>query len=88
LNASGTYHVAGRDVISRYDFAMAIARVFSLATSLITAITTDQLKQAAPRPMKSGLVVEKAMQELGVQLSEAEEGLQTFKKVLEASSPF
>lgn len=85
LNANGSYHVAGRDVISRYDFAMAIARVFALDPSLITAITTDQLQQAAPRPMKSGLVVEKAIKELAVRLSKAEEGLHIFKNVLEAS---
>jgi dTDP-4-dehydrorhamnose reductase len=87
VNASGTFHIAGRDVISRYDFAMAIARVFALDPSLITAITTDQLKQAAPRPMKSGLVVEKAIRELGVRLSGAEEGLRFFKNVLDAAHP-
>lgn len=84
-NAGGIYHVAGRDVISRYDFAMAIANAFALDADLITAITTDQLRQAAPRPMKSGLKVDKVIRELGVPLSTTAEGLLKFKRTMAAA---
>lgn len=85
VDAGGVYHVAGRDVVSRYAFAMAIAHAFALDADLITAITTDQLRQAAPRPMKSGLKVDKVVRTLGVSLSTTAEGLLKFKRTIAAA---
>ncbi len=71
----GVYHMAGSEIVDRYSFAMKIAEIFELDNQLIQAITTAQLQQQAPRPMKSGLLVEKAMRDLGVRLSNVEDGL-------------
>lgn len=82
-----TYHgivnVAGRDIVSRYDFALKIADIFGLDSSLIKAIRTADLKQKAPRPLRSGLVVDKALNALGLELSTLEEGLRKYKALVE-----
>jgi len=75
-----TFHVAGSEIIDRYNFALKIAEVFGLDEELITPITTLELKQKAPRPLNSGLTVEKAISDLDVNLSNIEEGLRIFKK--------
>ena len=74
------FHVAGSEVIDRYNFALKIAEIFNLDKELITPITTAELKQDAPRPLNSGLIVDKAIRGLGVKLSDVEEGLKKFKK--------
>jgi len=78
-NYHGIINVAGREIISRYDFALKIAEVFDLDASLINPITTADLKQKAPRPLKSGLIVDKALYSLGLELSNVEEGLLKYK---------
>ncbi len=82
--AEGFYHVAGTEIIDRYTFARKIAAVFDLDERLITPITTADLHQEAPRPMRSGLIVEKAIRELGVELSDATGGLVKLKQQLSA----
>lgn len=74
------YHVSGSETIDRYNFALQIADVFGLDKNLITPITTPELKQQALRPLKSGFVVDKAVSELGINLSNVAEGLKKFKK--------
>ena len=73
-------HVSGSEIIDRYHFALKIAEVFGLDESLITPITTKELKQAAPRPLKSGFIVDKAVKELNMSFSNVEQGLKTMKK--------
>ncbi|MBD3384143.1 dTDP-4-dehydrorhamnose reductase [candidate division KSB1 bacterium] len=80
---SGIYHIAGSEIVSRYDFAKTIAGVFGLDGDLIQPITTGELEQKAPRPLNSGLRIEKAMQELEIAPKDVKTGLECFKKQLE-----
>lgn len=57
--ASGTYHTAGGERISRYEFARKIALFYGLDESLIEPITSDRLRQKARRPSDSSLDVSK-----------------------------
>jgi dTDP-4-dehydrorhamnose reductase len=83
----GVIHLAGREIISRFDFAGKIAKIFNLDSSLINPISTSYFKQRAPRPLQSGLVVDKALCTLGLELSDAEGGLRKYKAVVESESP-
>lgn len=56
---SGVFNIAGQEVISRYDWAVAIAKYYSLNLSLINKIDSKSLNQIAPRPLKSGLHIDK-----------------------------
>ncbi len=78
--ALGTYHLAGREIVNRFAFARSIAAVFDLDDGLIKPATTPELKQAAHRPLNSGLIIEKAIRELGVEFSDVVGGLQKLKR--------
>jgi dTDP-4-dehydrorhamnose reductase len=79
LGKTGVYNIAGRDIVNRYEFAVRLAQVFGLDASLIQPIKTAQLRQPAPRPLKSGLLTLKAEVELGYNPSSVEQGLRTLK---------
>lgn len=83
----GVIHVAGREIVSRYDFAVKIARIFDLNRSLINPISTADFKQKAPRPLNSGLVVDKALYTLGLELSDVEGGLRKYKAIVDNEAP-
>ena len=83
-NGIGIYHTSGSETINRYDFTLRVAEVFQLDSSLIKKTTSDRLKQPAPRPLKSGLRIDKIWRELGVTFSSVMEGLQVLKKQMEA----
>ncbi len=78
----GVYNIGGKEFLSRYDFTMKIADFFQLDKSLITPITTAELNQAAPRPLKSGLLILKAQTELGYKPHSIDESLAKMKKEL------
>lgn len=60
----GIYNIGGRELLSRYDFAIRIADFFKLDKKLILKILTKELNQPAPRPLKSGLINLKAETEI------------------------
>ncbi len=80
----GVVNVAGREIAGRYDFALKIAELFDLDASLISPIETHELNQKAPRPLNSGLIVEKATQLLDMKLSNMEEGIRKYQARLHA----
>ncbi len=82
MERTGVYNLAGREILTRYEFALKLAKVFNLDAALINPITTDSLKQPAPRPLKSGLITLKAEVELGFKPSTAEQGLLILKTQL------
>lgn len=76
----GTYHTAGRTRLSRYEFAVKIARKLNFDEKLITPTTTDQLKQVAKRPMDSSLSVEKIEKDLALRAPTIDEALDRFSQ--------
>lgn len=81
-NKTGIYNIGGKEFLSRYEFSEIIAEFFSLNKNLIKPITTDELKQAARRPLKSGLLTLKAETELGYKPHSIKETLAIIKKEL------
>ncbi len=79
LGKTGIYNIAGREICSRYDFAIRLAKTFGLDPALIAPIKTAELHQPAPRPLKSGLITLKAETDLGIKPSNVEEGLIVLK---------
>ncbi len=76
----GVLNIAGREILDRLTFARLVAQVFDLDETPIGPITTDALNQAAPRPLNSGLLVDKAINEFNIELSDAREGLIKLKE--------
>ena len=75
----GIYHISGCELISRYDFALKLAKVFGLDSSSIKAEKTARLNQLAARPLKSGFITLKAESGLGLRTMNVDQGLQTLK---------
>ncbi|MHA1491986.1 MAG: SDR family oxidoreductase [Promethearchaeota archaeon] len=65
-NKNGIYNVAGPDYCSRYIFALKIARILGLKENLIKPVETKDLNQAAKRPLKAGLIIDKIRAEINV----------------------
>ena len=80
--ALGLYHYGDKEYMNRYEFAHLIAKVFDLDASLILPISTTDLKQPAPRPLKSGLKTEKIESALGIVPNSVETCLQEIRKQL------
>jgi dTDP-4-dehydrorhamnose reductase len=82
LGKNGIYNIAGREIVNRLHFAVRLAEIFGLDPALIHGIKTADLKQPAPRPLKSGLITLKAETELGIKPSSVLEGLMILKSQL------
>jgi dTDP-4-dehydrorhamnose reductase len=63
-NFSGVYHCGGDQYLTRFNFAKLIATEFGLDVSLIKPISTQELNQIAPRPLKGGLKTDKLISDL------------------------
>jgi len=72
---TGIYHTAGGTRLSRYEFALKIARKLNLDEALVAPIATHQLKQIAKRPLDSSLNVEKAQKDLKLKMLTIDEAL-------------
>jgi dTDP-4-dehydrorhamnose reductase len=75
----GVYHLAGATRISRYDFAVELARTFELDADLIIKSRMSEMKWAAKRPADSSLDTSKAFRCLEAKPWSIEEALRTLK---------
>jgi dTDP-4-dehydrorhamnose reductase len=60
----GVWHTCGAEVLSRVEFGRALCEVFGFDAGLIVPVKLAELKLPAPRPLRSGLRVDKARREL------------------------
>lgn len=77
--SSGVYHLAGKDCIDRYRFALEAAKIFGFNSSKIKSVATHELLQKAKRPLKAGLLIEKVSKEIPISSAGITEGLQWLK---------
>lgn len=75
MGLSGVYHIAGPELLNRYEFARYVAGVFDLDKSLIKSVSTKELQQKALRPMHAGLKTEKIVKTLGEKTTSVVDGL-------------
>lgn len=80
LKKTGVYHVAGREIISRYDFALRIAEAYNLDPAHLQPTLTRLMGKTAPRPLQHGLVVDKAQKELNLTFANVEEALKRYRE--------
>ena len=63
--ARGVVNVVGADRVARSDFALALVKLFGGSPDLIVPVSTESLKQKAPRPLRGGLKTAKLERLLG-----------------------
>ncbi|MCX2473859.1 SDR family oxidoreductase [Pedobacter sp. MC2016-05] len=74
-NAKGIYHVSGKDYMSIADLVRKVADYWALDQSIISEVSSVGLNQTARRPMKTGFVLDKAINDLDYRPHSFEEGL-------------
>ncbi len=72
------YHVASSEKATLYNFALKVAKVFDLDTSLIQPVPSSHFKSIAKRPRDTTYNLSK-LNELGIELSDIESGLERMK---------
>lgn len=73
--AEGVFHISGEDLFAIHELVAAVADFWELDKSLIREISSSTLSQAAPRPARTGFVLDKARTVLGYQPHSFHEGL-------------
>lgn len=72
---TGPYHLAGKDLLSPYQMAIATARVLGLDETLIENVTSETFPEPVRRAKRSGLLIEKAREQLGYAPVSFEQGV-------------
>ena len=80
--AHGIFNISSNELLSIYEMAVEIARVFKLDTAYIKRIKTSQLNQPARRPERTGFYLDRAHEALGFPFASFGERLQVFKNQL------
>lgn len=83
-NATGIFHVSGKDQMSILELVYRVADFWKLDKSLITPSKSETIKQPAKRPPRTGFVIEKARKVLGYEPHSFEEGLKILDAQLKA----
>ncbi len=79
--AAGIYNVAGRERLSKYDFAVKLADAFNCPSENIHSISVKEFPFKAQRPKDMSLCSEKAANFLGTQMPDIYEGLNRLNKL-------
>ncbi|HVZ40202.1 MAG TPA: SDR family oxidoreductase [Candidatus Kapabacteria bacterium] len=78
---SGTLNIAGPDLVSRWEFAQTVARIYNLDAGLLNPVQSGDLKRAARRPLRSGLISFHVQTLLGLRLTSLADGLGTCRVI-------
>ncbi len=79
----GTFHLSGATRVSRFDFALELARVFGLDENLIKPAKMSEINWVAKRPKDSSLDVSKATKILKNKPYDLKKALKTLKGEIE-----
>ena len=73
--STGVFHVAGKDIISPYNMAITVATFLNLNKNLIENVNSDTFPEPVKRAKKSGLKINKAIEQLHYNPMSFEEGV-------------
>jgi dTDP-4-dehydrorhamnose reductase len=82
--AQGIYNASGKDMMSIVELVEQVADFYQLDKSLIQSISTASLNQTAKRPVKTGFILDKSINELGYQPHSFLEGLKIMDQQISA----
>lgn len=84
--AQGIYNASGKNFMSVLELVLAVADFYGLNKSLVKPITSASLNQAAVRPLKTGFILNKAINNLGYKPHSFTDGLKIMDKQLQLLS--
>ncbi len=74
------FHIAGKNCLSRYDFAVELADVFKLNKQLLKPVTSDYFSRLTPRASNTCFSTHKMKRVLGIVPLSLKKGLEIMKK--------
>ena len=80
--ASGVFNVVGPDWLNRHEFALKACEAFGFKPDFLEPRLTAELGQAAPRPLKAGLLTDKLAAALGRRLPPVDESLKKIAAIM------
>jgi dTDP-4-dehydrorhamnose reductase len=83
--AIGVWHIAGNDLMSPYQFALKVAEIFELDSTLISPTNAQEFKEIATRPLHTGFNTNKAQELLHFTPMPIEEALRFCKQMIEST---
>ncbi|WP_143959612.1 SDR family oxidoreductase [Litoribacter populi] len=84
--ATGIFNICGPDFLTPYDMALATADYFGLDKGYMEKVSGDTFTQAAKRPSKTGLILEKAQKVLDFRPKSFAEGIGILAKQLKLAN--
>lgn len=81
--ATGVWHIAGKELMTPYQFALKVAEVFELDATLISPTNAQEFKEIATRPLLTGFNTNKAQELLHFTPTPIEEALQLCKQMID-----
>jgi dTDP-4-dehydrorhamnose reductase len=75
----GLYHVSGSESLSKYDFAVKLAEIFNLDSSLVQSAVLEDVPLKAPRSKNLSLRTDKIRRAFGIRMPDVDEGLRRFR---------
>lgn len=73
--ATGFFNISGREMMSVSELVFRVAGFWGLDSTLITEVSSALLNESAKRPVKTGFIIDKAINELGYSPRSFAEGL-------------
>lgn len=73
--AGGVFNICGKDLLTPYEMAIKTVAHFDLDMSTMERADASTFQQTAKRPPRTGLLIDKAVSELGYQPHSFEEGI-------------
>ncbi len=81
-NATGIFHISGKEYLTPYDIALQTAKIFGLDADLISPTDASTFKEIGTRPLKTGFDISKSIKELGFEPVSLQAGLMFIKDQL------
>jgi len=85
-NAEGIYHIGGLEPMTIFEIAMQVAKFWNLNTRLIKPTLSQAIQQPAKRPPITGLIIQKAVEQLGYKPHSFLEGLKVVDEQIQLYS--
>lgn len=86
LGRTGTFHIAGKNVVNRYELGQLVAQVFGLDASLLRPVDSSFFPSIAARPHNTSFLTERMEHELGVEPLSVLQGLVQMRVLVGAAS--
>ncbi len=84
--ATGVFNISGSELLTPYDMAIQTADYFGLNKELIVRTDSTRFTQPARRPMKTGFVIQKSVDQLGYRPKTFMEGIGILAKQITLAS--